>query len=177
LSGVHLQQPRVVEDVAQALAESGLPPYCLTLEITESVMMSDTAATAATLKALKELGVSVAIDDFGTGYSSLSYLQQFPIDLLKIDRAFVSGEGWGITDSALARAVVSLGSALGVQTVAEGIEQPDQAQQLRQLGCERGQGFYFAPPQDVETTSALLQKAQSSSDWIAEPSPKQPDAA
>jgi EAL domain-containing protein (putative c-di-GMP-specific phosphodiesterase class I) len=139
-------------------------------------MMQDTEATIAKLQALKALGVSLAIDDFGTGYSSLSYLQQFPIDLLKIDRAFVSGVGQGVTDSALARAVVSLGSALGVQTVAEGIEQAEQVHELRELGCERGQGYFFARPQSEEGISALLEKAQRG-EWLAGHSPVTPEAA
>jgi EAL domain-containing protein (putative c-di-GMP-specific phosphodiesterase class I) len=168
LSGLHLQQPSVVEDVTAALEESGLDPHCLTVEITESSMMQDTAATIAKLRAFKALGVSLAIDDFGTGYSSLSYLQQFPIDLLKIDRAFVSGVGQGVVDSALARAVVSLGSALGVQTVAEGIEEEEQVRELRELGCERGQGFYFSRPQDEAAITALLEQAQRG-DWTGAP--------
>jgi diguanylate cyclase (GGDEF)-like protein len=168
LSGLHLQQPTVVDDVMAALEESGLDPHCLTVEITESSMMQDTAATIAKLQAFKALGVALAIDDFGTGYSSLSYLQQFPIDLLKIDRAFVSGVGQGVVDSALARAVVSLGSALGVQTVAEGIEEEGQVRELRELGCERGQGFYFSRPQDQAAITALLERAQRG-DWTGAP--------
>ncbi len=177
LSGLHLQHEGVVADVAAALEETGIDPACVTLEITESVMMRDTELTIARLGALKALGVSLAVDDFGTGYSSLSYLQQFPIDVLKIDRSFVSGSGQGVTNSALARAVVSLGGALGVPTVAEGVEEAGQAAQLRALGCEQGQGYYFSRPVAPEAMEGVLDKAGRGEQWYTPPAPDRPEAA
>jgi len=177
LSGLHLQHEGVVADVAAALEETGIDPACVMLEITESVMMRDTELTIARLGALKALGVSLAVDDFGTGYSSLSYLQQFPIDVLKIDRSFVSGSGQGVTNSALARAVVSLGGALGVPTVAEGVEEAGQAVQLRALGCEQGQGYYFSRPVAPEAMEGMLDKAGRDEQWYTPPAPERPAAA
>ena len=167
LSGVHIQQSSIVADVAAVLKETGIDPACVMLEITESVMMKDTETTIGKLQALKRLGVNLALDDFGTGYSSLSYLQQFPIDVLKIDRSFVSGAGNGVTNSALARAVVSLGQAMGVPIIAEGVEEPEQLMQLRALGCERAQGYYFSRPVGPEEMGALLAKASRGDDWQA----------
>ncbi len=146
LSGRHLQDPAVVQDVANVLAETGLDPALLTVEITESVMMHNTQAAIAVLRDLKSLGITIAIDDFGTGYSSLSYLQQFPIDILKIDKAFVDKLGTADSDEALARAILALGDALGLATVAEGIETMRQVEMLQQLGCLLGQGFLFSRP-------------------------------
>lgn len=146
LSGRHLQDPAVVQDVANVLAESGLDPALLTVEITESVMMHNTQAAIGVLRDLKSLGITIAIDDFGTGYSSLSYLQQFPIDILKIDKAFVDKLGTADSDEALARAILALGDALGLATVAEGIETMRQVEMLQQLGCLLGQGFLFSRP-------------------------------
>ncbi len=146
VSGRHLQQGDLVSDVAHALKESGLDPGCLVLELTESTIMQNTAVNLERLHELKALGVRLAIDDFGIGYSSLSYLHRFPIDILKIDRSFVSRlvtEGDG---PELARAVVMLGQTLGIETVAEGIESDKQAAALLALGCSAGQGFLYARP-------------------------------
>ena len=149
ISGRQLQDPELVHVVRAALAESGLPPRNLSLEVTESTLMLHTDATLATLRALKALGVRIAIDDFGTGYSSLACLQQFPIDVLKIDRAFVhalgadgDAENGGPT---LARVVLALAHTLGLRAVAEGIEDERHVRGLRALGCRLGQGFHFAP--------------------------------
>jgi len=116
------------------------------LEITESVLMRHAEATIETLHALKALGVQLAIDDFGTGYSSLSYLQRFPVDTLKIDKSFVDGVAGGGSDAALAKTIIALGDALGLRTVAEGIEHAEQWEQLAALGCAYGQGYLFARP-------------------------------
>ena len=145
LSARQLQDPRIIDDVREALGASGLGPTQLSLEITESVIMHDTDVALARLHALKALGVRLAIDDFGTGYSSLSYLRRFPVDVLKIDRAFVQGAGDG-GESVLVDAIVGLGSALGLRTVAEGIEHEGQLARLRALGCGFGQGYLFAAP-------------------------------
>ncbi|MGZ8412625.1 MAG: putative bifunctional diguanylate cyclase/phosphodiesterase, partial [Gemmatirosa sp.] len=122
ISGRQLLEPTLVAEVAEALAESGLDPSLLTLEITESVLMQNTETTVATLRELKALGVRLAIDDFGTGYSSLAYLQRFPIDVLKIDKSFIDGVARGGSDAVLARTIIALGDTLRLRTVAEGIE-------------------------------------------------------
>jgi EAL domain-containing protein (putative c-di-GMP-specific phosphodiesterase class I) len=142
-----LQNAAVVDDVRGALQRSGLEPERLTLEITESVLMSDTVESLDRLRALKDLGVQISIDDFGTGYSSLSYLRRFPVDALKIDKSFVDDLGGRSDDTyAFVRAIVQLGHTLRLQTVAEGIEQVQQWDALREIGCDFGQGFLFAHP-------------------------------
>jgi EAL domain-containing protein (putative c-di-GMP-specific phosphodiesterase class I) len=156
LSARQLQEPGLVEDVAQALAETGLPPHTLVLEITESVLMHDAEATVGWLRELSALGVQLAIDDFGTGYSSLSYLRQFPVNTLKIDKSFVDGVRLGSEQSTLASAIIELGRKLGLKTVAEGIEQADQLAELGALGCDVGQGYLFARPLDSDALEALL---------------------
>jgi diguanylate cyclase (GGDEF)-like protein/PAS domain S-box-containing protein len=143
LSVKQLQSETIVDDVRNALVSSGLPPSSLVLEITESVMMADTDLAVARLHKLKELGILLAMDDFGTGYSSLSYLSRFPVDILKMDRAFLTKEH---EDSGLAGAIIAMGNSLNLEVVAEGIEFPEQIGSLRDLGCELGQGFFFAKP-------------------------------
>jgi EAL domain-containing protein (putative c-di-GMP-specific phosphodiesterase class I) len=150
LSAKQLQTESIVNDVAEALEFSGLDPATLVLEITETVMMTDSDIAIARLNELKELGVRIALDDFGTGYSSLSYLSRFPVDILKMDRSFLSGDG----EATLAAAIIAIGDRLGLEVVAEGIEREDQSDSLRQLGCELGQGFLFAHPMKED---ALLQ--------------------
>jgi diguanylate cyclase (GGDEF)-like protein len=156
VSARQLQEPSLVDDVRAALGDAGLPPSRLSLEITESVLMEHTEATLTTLHALKALGVRLALDDFGTGYSSLSCLDRFPIDILKIDRAFVDAVGDDQADPVLARIVLSLGETLGLTTVAEGIEHARQVDGLRALGCELGQGYHFARPLPAAEFAALL---------------------
>jgi diguanylate cyclase (GGDEF)-like protein/PAS domain S-box-containing protein len=156
LSGRQLHDRGLVEDVRTALGSSGLDASSLVLEITESVLMHDTETNLATLHTLKALGVRLAIDDFGTGYSSLSYLQRFPIDILKIDKAFVDGVARGGSDAALARTIVALGKMLELRCVAEGIEDEDQRRHLLSIGCEYGQGFLFSRPVTPEAVSVLV---------------------
>lgn len=156
LSGRQLQDAAIVDDVRQALEETGLDPAQLVLEITESMLMQNTEVSMIRLTALKELGVSLAIDDFGTGYSSLSYLQRYPIDILKIDKAFVDVIDKGGEGPVLASAIVALGDTLRMNTVAEGIETEAQRGHLLTLGCELGQGFLFSPPLDEEEFWHLL---------------------
>ncbi|MFN7531496.1 MAG: putative bifunctional diguanylate cyclase/phosphodiesterase [Gemmatimonas sp.] len=156
LSGRQLQDAQIVDDVRHALEESGLDPAQLVLEITESMLMHSTDVSMERLEALKALGVSLAIDDFGTGYSSLSYLQRYPIDILKIDKAFVEVIAQGDEGPVLAQAIVALGETLRMRTVAEGIETEAQRGALLQLGCELGQGYLFAPPLDAEEYWQLL---------------------
>ena len=146
LSGRQLQDPALVADVAAALADAGLNPAGLLLEITAIVVMQDTEASLAPLHALKALGVRLAIGDFGTGYSSLAYLQRFPADVLKIDKAFVDRVAGGGSDAALAPTIIALGETLGLAAVAEGVEDAEQRARLRALGCRLGQGYLFARP-------------------------------
>jgi diguanylate cyclase (GGDEF)-like protein/PAS domain S-box-containing protein len=147
LSGRQLEETSVVDHVRDALEDSGLDPARLTLEITESALVHNSETMRERLYELKDLGVSLAIDDFGTGYSSLSYIQQFPVDVLKIDRSFVEGLGRSTgTDAALARTIIALGASLQLRTVAEGIEIEAQRAILRELGCEFGQGYLYARP-------------------------------
>jgi diguanylate cyclase (GGDEF)-like protein/PAS domain S-box-containing protein len=156
LSGRQLQNPTVVDDVGGALARTGLDPGTLILEITESVLMSDTTESIDRLQALKVLGVQISIDDFGTGYSSLSYLRRFPVDALKIDKSFVDDLPGRSDDTyAFVRAIVQLGHTLRLETVAEGIERVEQWDALREIGCDFGQGYLFAPPLTEVEISAM----------------------
>ncbi len=150
ISGRHLQHADLPQDVRHALRISGLEPGNLVIELTESTIMHNTEANLARLTELKKLGVRLAIDDFGTGYSSLSYLHRFPIDILKIDRSFVNRLGESGSGADLARAVVMLGRTLGLETIAEGIEEEDQAVKLLDLGCVAGQGYLFAAPGSLD---------------------------
>jgi EAL domain-containing protein (putative c-di-GMP-specific phosphodiesterase class I) len=158
LSAKQFQQPGLVDDVARVLKETHLEPGSLMLEITESVVMEDEVQTMSQLEALKKLGVQLAIDDFGTGYSSLSYLERFALNTLKIDRSFVSRIGERGENTAIVRAVSTLGQGLGVQVTAEGVETAAQMTQLRALGCHNGQGFFFAKPLPVDEATDLLKE-------------------
>jgi diguanylate cyclase (GGDEF)-like protein/PAS domain S-box-containing protein len=156
VSGRQFDQPDLPAIVAGVLADTGLPAERLCLEMTESVLMTDTEENLAVLLSLKEIGVKLAIDDFGTGYSSLAYLRRFPVDTLKIDRSFVERIGGATPDAALARTIVQLGQSLGMATVAEGIEQYAQFLALRRMGCDLAQGYYFSRPLPAEEAGALL---------------------
>ncbi|HYN48707.1 MAG TPA: diguanylate cyclase [Candidatus Nanopelagicales bacterium] len=156
ISARQFARPDLAARVAAVLAETGLPPATLELEITESLAMSDPAATGVTLRALHELGVRVALDDFGTGYSSLAYLSQLPLDVIKIDRSFVASLHDSPANLAIVRAVVGLAQGLGIAVTAEGIEREDQLTALRDLGCDRGQGFLFARPRPADEAGAAL---------------------
>jgi len=160
LSGRQLQDPALMDDVATALAESGLDPHRLVLEITETVLMQRTEETLEALHALKALGVRLAIDDFGTGYSSLSYLQRFPVDVLKIDRSFIKDIGHAENNAAIARTVIALGDLLSLRTVAEGIETPEQLARLKTLGCVHGQGYHFSRPVSADDVGDLVRARQ-----------------
>jgi diguanylate cyclase (GGDEF)-like protein/PAS domain S-box-containing protein len=153
MSARHLENGDLVQDVAQVLEESGIEAGNLVIELTESTIMHNTEANLARLLQLKRLGVRIAIDDFGTGYSSLSYLHRFPIDILKIDRSFVGRLVNSSNGPELARAVITLGETLGLDTVAEGIEQEVQAEALLNLGCVAGQGYLFARPGSLAALS------------------------
>ncbi|MCV2491531.1 EAL domain-containing protein [Geodermatophilus sp. YIM 151500] len=156
LSARQLADPGIVDVVTAALADAGLDPRRLVLEITETVLMQDRDAAAATLWQLKALGVRIAIDDFGTGYSSLAYLRRFPIDMLKIAREFVDGLGRDEHDDVITRAIVELAGTLGLLTVAEGIETHDQHTIVTALGCDLGQGYLFSKPVGAEDAMRVL---------------------
>jgi diguanylate cyclase (GGDEF)-like protein/PAS domain S-box-containing protein len=158
LSTKQLQDDNVIEEVKRALAETGLDPASLTLEITESLLMEDPARAAETLGRLKALGVELALDDFGTGYSSLSYLAKFPVDRLKIDKSFVDSlAGAGeVNDASLVAAIAGIGEMLNLKVTAEGIECQGQLDELVALGCQFGQGYYYAKPISNSDFSDLL---------------------
>jgi EAL domain-containing protein (putative c-di-GMP-specific phosphodiesterase class I) len=156
VSARQLDGDHLVRDLRHALETSGLVPSALVIELTETAIMHDAASTAEQLRAIKELGVGIAIDDFGTGYSSLAYLRQFPVDILKIDRSFVSSISDSAESSALIRTLVQLGKQLGLKTLAEGIEEHDQFTQLQQEECDSGQGFMFARPLAADSVETFL---------------------
>jgi diguanylate cyclase (GGDEF)-like protein len=156
ISGRQLQERDIVEATSRAVATSGVDPRAVVLEITESVLMQQTAGAPDRLLELKALGIQLAIDDFGTGYSSLGYLRRFPIDILKIAKPFVDDVGQGADRSAIARAIVGLSETLKLRTIAEGVELAEQRSTLLELGCELGQGHYFAPPMPAAGLEELL---------------------
>lgn len=139
-----------------ASGRSNSRPGSLTLEITEGLLLQDGQSVMERLNAIKALGVHLALDDFGTGYSSLSYLQRFPIDVLKIDKSFVDGMTNAAEPAALVRTIAALSESLQLRTVAEGIEAADQAEHLRSLGCDRGQGYLWAKPLTAARLGELL---------------------
>ena len=157
VSARQLDHKNLLEDVQGALADSHLEPTSLTLEITETALMRDADSTAQQLKKLKALGVRIAIDDFGTGYSSLAYLSRFPVDVLKIDRTFVTGLSDSADSRALAHTLIQLGKTLGLETLAEGIEDPAQLEILKYEQCDLGQGYLFARPLLLEDIQGYLQ--------------------
>ena len=151
-----LESASLVDDVARALSSNGLDPATLIIEVTETALMKDADATVSRLNQLKLLGVKIAIDDFGTGYSSLAYLRQFPVDVLKIDRSFISSIDGSEDSQALIRTMVELGRALSLVTLAEGIEDESQLECLRDNNCQTGQGFMFSKPVEPGMIEALL---------------------
>jgi diguanylate cyclase (GGDEF)-like protein len=158
VSARQLETDEFVGEVRDALARSGLEPGALTIEITETTLMSDADETACRLVAIKELGVRIAIDDFGTGYSSLAYLQRFPVDALKIDRSFISRASQDPEGDTLIRTLVQLGKSLSIETLAEGIEQSRELSLLKEEQCDSGQGFLFARPLDSATCDSFLRE-------------------
>jgi diguanylate cyclase (GGDEF)-like protein len=167
LSVKQLFHSDIVDDVSAALIAAGLEPDALILEITESVMMTDTELAINRLQALRALGVRLAMDDFGTGYSSLSSLSLFPLDILKMDRSLLAAGAAPVT-SGLASAVLSLGETFQLEVVAEGIEYPEQSSTLKELGCDTGQGFYFARPMEAEQLVSFLAERADDVDGVAD---------
>jgi diguanylate cyclase (GGDEF)-like protein len=177
LSPLQLQQPEFIDEIESTLAATGLDPRRLVLELTETAMFQDTEATISKLGALRAAGVRIAMDDFGTGYSSLGYLRRFPVDILKIARDFVVEPDLEQSEWVFAHAIVALGQTLGLQIIAEGIEEASQVDRLLQMGCEYGQGFHLGAPFDSSTpvamggqlpATAIRPASRPSTDWVAE---------
>ena len=156
ISSKQLAQPNFVEQVKQVLQETKLDPSSLKLEITESSLVENTAATIAIFKELKALGIQFSLDDFGTGYSSLSYLHQFPFDTIKIDRSFISNVDSNNDKLRIVRAIITLARSLGMNTIAEGIETFEQLAQIKALKCQYGQGYLLFRPQDKTASEAFI---------------------
>jgi diguanylate cyclase (GGDEF)-like protein len=158
VSARQLERTKFVDEVHDALSDSGLAADALTLEITETELMRDPDSTAQLLGELKALGVQIAVDDFGTGYSSLAYLRQFPVDSLKIDRTFITGLAFSSEARALAHTLIQLGKALGLTTLAEGVERREQVTELQREGCDLVQGFLFARPLEPAALETFLEE-------------------
>jgi EAL domain-containing protein (putative c-di-GMP-specific phosphodiesterase class I) len=156
LSTRQLEEENVVDLVKLALEVSGLAPEDLVIEITESFLLKNERTGVERLEGLRALGIRLAIDDFGTGYSSLSYLRHLPIDVLKIDRSFIDGLGRSDEDSALVHAILRLARSLNLETIAEGVERPDQRAALADLHCNLAQGWHFARPLRSQEMEDLL---------------------
>jgi EAL domain-containing protein (putative c-di-GMP-specific phosphodiesterase class I) len=159
LSLRQLNAPQFPAQVAAALAESNLPPGALTVEVGERMLVEDAGLVADRLAELRDLGVKLAIDDFGIGYASLAHLRQLPVDIVKIDPSFIAGLGQDPALTLLTRTIVQVGRDLGMQVVAEGIEQPRQLAELREMGCGYGQGFLVARPMAAAGVEALIRTA------------------
>jgi diguanylate cyclase (GGDEF)-like protein/PAS domain S-box-containing protein len=177
LSSRQLVRDVIADEVAQAIDESGIRASWLVLEVTETVLMADPVVAATALGHIRDLGVRIALDDFGSGYSSLSHLRRFPIDIVKIDKSFVDDVAHEGAESAIARGIIELGRAMQIQTVAEGIEADEQAEILRILGCELGQGFFFAKPLAADAWAGLLRTDLIDGDAADKPGSGRPGSA
>jgi EAL domain-containing protein (putative c-di-GMP-specific phosphodiesterase class I) len=151
-----LETDQLIGDISCALETSGFEARSLIVEITETAIMRSVSTVVPRLAALKATGVRIAIDDFGTGYSSLAYLQRFPVDILKIDRSFIAAMADSPESGALIRSLVHLGKSLGLETLAEGIEEKAQYDQLKQAHCDSGQGYLYARPLEPEGVEEFL---------------------
>jgi diguanylate cyclase (GGDEF)-like protein len=156
LSARQLRRQDLAETVEGVLRRTGLEGCCLCLDVTETVYITVLEGNTAILAELKRMGVRISVDDFGMGYSSLSYLKRLPADTLKIDKSFVAGLGEDVRDMAIVRMVIGLAHTLGMKIIAEGVESEEQAEQLRQMGCDLGQGYHFAEPLPAEEVSEYL---------------------
>jgi len=166
VSPIQVVRDDFVAVVRRALAASGLPPQRLEIEITESLFIDASPKALRNLESLRQMGIRVALDDFGTGYSSLAYLRQFPFDTLKIDRAFVRELVTQHDARAIVRSIVELAAALGMSTVAEGVEEPAQYELLRRAGCAGVQGFLIARPMLIDQVVEMLES------WAMQRAPK-----
>jgi len=158
LSARQVAQPDLIETIRAVVAETGIDPHCLKLEITESVVMENPEAATLMFKQVRALGVQLSIDDFGTGYSSLSYLHRFPVNYLKIDKSFVGRMTEESDNSEIVRTIITLARNLGLEVIAEGVETEHQNKKLKALGCDFGQGYFFSRPVDGESAGKLLTK-------------------
>ena len=156
ISAVEFQTKGFLDGVKAILRDTGLPPYCLELELTESVLMQDVESTAALLNELRAMGVRLAIDDFGIGYSSLSYLSRFPIDTLKIDQSFVRKMTNESNSATIVSTVINMGKSLNKRVVAEGVEAQEQLAFLQAWDCDEGQGYHFSKPLYAEEFETVL---------------------
>jgi EAL domain-containing protein (putative c-di-GMP-specific phosphodiesterase class I) len=156
LSARQFAQKTLLSDVARTIAQSGLTPDCLELEITESLVMTNPEHATETLHKLKDMGINLSIDDFGTGYSSLAYLKRFPIDCIKIDRSFIKDIPTEPDDMAITKGVIALGHSLRLKVIAEGVETKEQQDFLRSNDCDEMQGFLFSKPLPAQEVTALL---------------------
>ena len=159
VSARQFANPRLVATIEAALQKTALEPSQLEIEITESVLIGDAERTVSTLQALRASGIEVAVDDFGTGYSSLAYLARLPINRLKIDRAFVMRMTGDPRSAALVQAIVSMAHGLGLAVTAEGVETAEQAEALREMGCDEAQGYWFSRPITLKALCNLLEPA------------------
>ncbi len=156
ISARQLRDPGLAETLREAMADGKTPPSTIIVEVTESVLVNDLDRVAASLSEIKALDVGLDLDDFGTGYSSLQYLRNLPIDRLKVDQSFVAGLGVNTADTAIVASTIALAHALGHQSVAEGVETPEQLALLRELGCDFAQGYLLSRPADIETFTTWL---------------------
>jgi EAL domain-containing protein (putative c-di-GMP-specific phosphodiesterase class I) len=158
LSARQLQQADLVGEVARLLSLHGISPGNLRLEITEPTLMLDSEAASRTVRSLKGLGVELAIDNFGTGYSSLAYIRMFQLDVLKIERSFVNGLGVTRSDEGIVQQMIGLSHSLGMTPVAEGVDTAEQAEVLKSMSCDLGQGYYYSHPQPLEAIERIIER-------------------
>jgi diguanylate cyclase (GGDEF)-like protein/PAS domain S-box-containing protein len=158
MSPRQFRQEDLAERVAAVFLETGADPACVTLELTESMVMQDVNSTLVALRTLKNLGLTISLDDFGTGYSSLSYLRRFPIDELKIDKSFINDIHENADDAAIASAIIAMAISLGLSVVAEGVERKEQAELLMKMGCPQVQGYYFGRPMEAAAFALCLRE-------------------
>lgn len=158
VSAVQLEDEHFLEGLFAILAETGMDPRFLELELTESVLMRHAESAASILQIVRERGMQVSVDDFGTGYSSLSYLRKFPVDALKVDQSFVHQISTGGNDTAIVTAVISMARSLKLRVIAEGVETVEELAFLQDHHCDEAQGYYFGRPMPAEEFAVLLQK-------------------
>jgi EAL domain-containing protein (putative c-di-GMP-specific phosphodiesterase class I) len=156
LSDRELNEPSILDLIATAVADTGIEPGKLEIEITERAAAADLDRTIATVRAIRAGGTHVSLDDFGTGFCSLTWLQQIPVDIVKLDQTFTRGLGEHPASTAIVESVLRLSSALGLDTVAEGVETPEQLERLRALGCRSAQGFYIGRPMTADALEEML---------------------